>query len=216
MSTKKKTQTNKQATPVDVVTVEPTYVERADQMAIKERAKLCQGLQAESTKLAKELRNILDSKIRGINVAREIGRHIELYTGHEKLKLPAFEAMSVSVHKGLPDATLDFAKHCLSLHQKYADKITDVSVALAEWEYVEELLLNIGASDRGGQQLRPFEPVKKFLSRVVRVKSDYLELKEKFPIANWEPFFLKSFITEAQPIADLVAEAKKLQPEDVK
>ena len=224
MSTNKKT-TKKQDSKKTTVTnvqvlskdspngIDPTYAERAGQMTAKERAEIKKVLQAEGTGLANDAKTISDATIRAVNRARKIGQYVELFTGQEKLKLPAFEEMAVAVQKSLPDITLEFAKQCLAVHRKYPQEITDYNIARDEWVYVEELLLKLDPTTHGPQELHLREPVKHFVNQIGRIRTVWTELAAEKPLASWEEFYIKALITEGQPIADLVEEAKKLQLE---
>ena len=221
MSTNKKTTKKQKPTATDVQVlskdaptgIKPTYTERAGQMTAKERAEIKNVLQAEGTGLANDAKTISGATIRAVNRARKIGQYVELFTGQEKLRLPAFEEMAVAVQKSLPDITLEFAKQCLAVHRKYPQEITDYNIARDEWVYVEELLLKLDPATHGEQELHLREPVKRFVNQIGRIRTAWTELAAEKPLASWEDFYVKALITEGQPIADLVDEAKKLQPE---
>ena len=121
--------------------------------------------------------------------------------------------MAIAVQKCLPDITLEFAKQCLAVHRKYPQEITDYNIARGEWVYVEELLLKLDPATHGPQELHLREPVKRFVNQIGRIRTAWTELAAEKPLASWEDFYVKALITEGQPIADLVDEAKKLQPE---
>ena len=221
MSTNKKTTKKQKPTATDVQVlskdaptgIKPTYTERAGQMTDKERAEIKNVLQAEGTGLANDAKTISGATIRAVNRARKIGQYVELFTGQEKLRLPAFEEMAIAVQKCLPDITLEFAKQCLAVHRKYPQEITDYNIARDEWVYVEELLLKLDPATHGEQELHLREPVKRFVNQIGRIRTAWTELAAEKPLASWEDFYIKALITEGQPIADLVDEAKKLQPE---
>lgn len=192
-------------------TIEPSYPERAAAMTEQEHAELRDCLKMLARNLATIMKSVVKDKTLGVNIAREIGQQVELFTGREKLALNGFEAMAPAIREGLPDATLEFAKRCLFLHQRYPDEIRDVRLALAEWDSIEQLLLNLPSATHGNQKPHPHEPVKDFISQVVRVRGFYTDLAQEAPLEKWSPFFRTAFIREAQPIVDLVEKAKKMQ-----
>ena len=183
-----------------------TYTERSEKMTEKERQALRVALKKSCSELRKVGKSLQQSWLKGINCSLEVGRQVELFTSKEKLTMIGFDSMSPAMRDGFPDASLEFAKRCLSLHQKYPEGITDWKVARVEWYAVEEMLFDIPANERGPQILHPHEPVKDFVAKVQRATAELNELMKEMPIEKWEPFLVESFLREAEPIVKLVAQ----------
>jgi len=193
----------------DNTMTEPTYEERARQMTEQQREELKLVL----TEKARELQQLVAtnqfSAVRGVNVAREIGAQIELFTGHEKLLPADFNpiAPSLALVEGR-DATLDFAKTCLALHRKFRAPVTDYRIAKDEWETLMvqmELLPKPERGTAGHPGLN--EPVKEYIGSIIKVDKEALKVLKDHPFEQWPKFYVELFYKESQNIHELHVKA---------
>lgn len=189
---------------------EPDYNERVRVMNAEEGEELKRMLTDSAGELAQLMQTSQFTELRGANVIREIGRQLELFTGRQKLTLPAFESLAPALHSHLPDARLEFAKFCLSQHQQHPEAITDARVAHGIWADARVQMELLPAGSHGPQEKHLSEPIKDFLSAVVKVKSEYIALARTLPIEKWEEFFVDSFLRETAPLAELRQKATAL------
>ena len=63
----------------------------------------------------------------------------------------------------------------------------------------------------GPQQRHLHEPVKDFLSTVIKAKSSWVALEKEMPIEQWEEFYRESFLREILPLHDLYERAVKMK-----
>lgn len=190
---------------------EPTYDERARQMTAQQR----EELKAVLTQKAHELQQLVATNqftaVRGVNVAREIGAQIELFTGHEKLLPADFNpiAPSLALAEG-KDATLDFAKTCLALHRKFKEPVTDFKVAKDEWDTLMVQMDLLPKPERGpatGPGLD--EPVKEYIGSVIKVDKEALKVLKDHPFEQWPRFYVEQFYKESQNIHELHVKAAR-------
>ncbi len=190
---------------------EPTYDERARQMTAQQR----EELKAVLTQKAHELQQLVATNqftaVRGVNVAREIGAQIELFTGHEKLLPADFNpiAPSMALAEG-KDATLDFAKTCLALHRKFKEPVTDFKVAKDEWDTLMVQMDLLPKPERGpatGPGLD--EPVKEYIGSVIKVDKEALKVLKDHPFEQWPRFYVEQFYKESQNIHELHVKAAR-------
>lgn len=146
-------------------------------------------------------------QLEGVNLARDIGRQLELFTGHQKLLPAEYNALAPS----LTDAPLEFAKKCLALHQKYPVPVENFEVAVTEWrDLMVQLELLPKPARLEAQTAHVSEPIKDFFGTVGRVRGELLELEKKLPLEKWERFNLQSLIGYTQDFHDLHERAQKL------
>lgn len=193
-------------------TPETTYIERSDAMTAQERTELRAVLSDKAAELAKLIGTKQFSEKRIVNVAREIGQQIELFTGREKLAPGAFQSLAPALHTALPDAHLEFAKRCVALHHRFPEPVTDALVAANE---CQELMVQLQLLPRGVREAARSEaikePIKDVLSSIIRSKSETQELLKKCPLKDWPPFMLDTLIREGTPLADTVVAARHLR-----
>lgn len=179
---------------------EPTITERAVQMTAEARSALKQVLTDKFNEFRKLAETSRFAAVRGVNVARDIGRQIELFTGHEKLLTSDFNLFAPAI----PDASLDFAKSCLALHHKFNEPVMEYSEAAPEWD---RLLVQLELLPAGRRKLSEgksvSEPIKDQLARVSRVAHDSVAFEKDHPITQWPEFFITTFLRESEPLDQL-------------
>lgn len=183
------------------------YETRAALMTAQARAAILDELRDKFAELKQLAETDKFTSVRGVNVAREIGAQIELFTGHLKLLPSEFESLSPS----LSDAPLEFAKKCLALHQKFPEPVENHAIAKAEWELIMvqlELLPTPERKQGGGAP--PDEPVKEFLSVVIKVNQEYTKLAKEHDISTWPTFYRESFLKQGKAYFDLYQKALEL------
>lgn len=190
---------------------EATYAERAPQMT----AAAQEALKAVLTEKARELQQLVATnqftEIRGVNVAREIGAQIELFTGHDKLLPADFSAIAPALPMGeARDATLEFAKSCLALHHKYRDEVTDFKVAQVEWDVLLVQMELLPGGTRGLARKQDLdEPVKEYIGTVIKVDKEALKVLKDHPLEAWPKFYVEQFYKESKNIHDLHEQAAR-------
>lgn len=190
---------------------EPTYDERAQQMTAQQREELKSVLAEKARELQQLVATEKFTALRGVNLAREIGAQIELFTGHEKLALSDFSpiAPALSLAPG-QDATLEFAKTCLALHRKFKEPVTDFRVARNEWDTVLVQIDLLPKPMRGTAAESGFhEPVKEYIGSVIKVDKAALALLKDHPFEKWPRFYVEQFYKESKHIKELHDQAAK-------
>lgn len=187
-------------------TITTDYDERAAKMRAAEQEALARELRRQFDEFVALAGVSKSAAVRGVNVAREMGAQIEMFTGHEKL-LPA---EFVSLAPALPDASLEFAKACLMLHHKFTAPVTDYAQAAPEWERLLVQLELLPRGQRTPTEHPPLnEPLKDWLARVIRVKTEALKLERELPPEKWDDFFRDAFLREFAPLVGLYERLKK-------
>jgi hypothetical protein len=131
-----------------------------------------------------------------------------MFTGHEKL-LPA---EFVSLAPALPDASLEFAKACLMLHHKFTAPVTDYAQAAPEWERLLVQLELLPRGQRTPTEHPPLnEPLKDWLARVIRVKTEALKLERELPPEKWDDFFPGCLPARVRPAGGVVRTAEEMK-----
>lgn len=193
---------------------EPTYEERAQQMTAQQRDELKAVLAAKARELQQLIATEKFTATRGVNVAREIGAQIELFTGHEKLLPADFNpiAPSLALAEGR-DATLEFAKTCLALHRKFPTPVTDFQIAKLEWDTLMIQMELLPKSVRGVAATPGLtEPVKEYIGSVIKVDKAAVAVLKDYPFEQWPRFYVEQFYKESINIHELhVKAARQLQ-----
>lgn len=187
---------------------EGNYEERSQVMNAEQREAVMGELRDKFAELQRLAATDKFTSLRGVNVAREIGAQIELFTGHEKLLPAEFEPLSVA----LKDAPLEFAKKCLALHQKFPQEVDNHAIARAEWEQLmvqlELLPKPARESGDGGQ---PDEPIKDCLSTVIKMNQELVKLSKENDISKWPPFLRQTFLKQGKPYFEIYQQAIELE-----
>ena len=183
------------------------YAERAAMMTAEERTAI---IAVVSDKF-KQLRDLAEQQkiipVDGVNAAREIGRQIELFTQHDKLQQIQFNSLAVA----LPDASITFAKECLSLFRKFPEPVKDFAEAEESWKRIMVQLDLLPKSAREKQRAHPEEPIMDFLGVVIRATAEAVDLEKKLPLEEWPDFQRDSFEKQSQPIRDMHEKAKAIR-----
>lgn len=174
-----------------------TYPERRRQMTAEQRAAIKTVLTEQRDVVRACAAQYCGAAVAGVNAVREIGRQIELFTGHEKLLPMEFQAIA------LPDATLEFARLCLSVHHKHPEAVNDYATAAAVWQEVLKQLELLPKGERGESSSPPLtEPAKLWLAAVVKGAQETSAFMKTVSMENLDRFWLEAFVRESQPLAD--------------
>jgi hypothetical protein len=190
-----------------------TYPERAAQMTAEQQA----AVKAEFAAKFAELRQLAATDefttLRAANVGREIGAQIELFTGHERL-LPAEFSRLIDADTGRPelpvlrDASLEFARECLTAHKKYPAPITDYETAKVVWESLLVQMELLPKPQRGTAQASVAgDPVKDYLPSVIKFAQSSAALLKQNPIEQWPDYYVTTFLRESRPFHELYEKA---------
>ena len=128
-----------------------TYPERGAALTAQQRTELDNMFVHKCRELKILMETSRFSAVSGVNVAREIGLQIELFTGTQKLSPAAYEKTALAQ---LPDVTLEFAKECLAAHHRFPEPVTTYQQAAPVWDrlLIQAALLEVAG--RSGPQQR--------------------------------------------------------------
>ena len=178
---------------------EPDYTERAHAMTEVQRAAIVEVMSEKYGAMRQVSETKKFAALKMLDLSRELGAQIELFTGHEKLLSHEFNRMAVAV----PDARLEFFRQCLANHQKYPQPVTNYAIAEAECEKLMVTMELLPAAHRV-QSLnpQPVEPVKDYLSDVIKVSQAGVKLFAQYPPEGIQPFLRQSLLKEMRPLME--------------
>jgi len=186
-------------------TNEPEYIDRAAAMTADAREANKEILKDEFMGFRSDVELVKTKTIAAVNRAIKMGDTIQEFTGHKKLLPAEYGQFALAIN----DAPLDFAKECVSLCEKNQTPITTYEQAAPIFEHLlvqYELLPKPG---HGEQTKHPHEPVLDYISAVINVDAESVELLEENPMDKWEPFQRASFYNNSKRILDLHEEVGK-------
>ena len=164
------------------------YSDRSRAMTAETRTALISSLLERMKLMHAKMEDNTVTRIEVANMAREMGREIEMFTGHQKLLPMEFGSLSsaMTTAGGTPPG-ITFAKECLSAHMAYPEPIKDISVANRIYERLEQLMLDLPKPEHGEQTSHPQEPVREFYTEFMRLTNHVKRIKEQFEKQEIDP-----------------------------
>lgn len=180
------------------MSIEQSYDERARKMTDEARREFTSKLKEQFNALKECIASGQSSAISSANLARIIGQTIQGITGHENLLTAEFQQLSLVI----PDASLNFAKECLSISHAHNNEISSYAVAKPIFDklVVQLELLPKSKREEAKTKPTPVTPIEQFLHDVGALASRYAKIEKDVPIEAWPDFYKQTFLNESARI----------------
>ena len=178
---------NKTSTPTKIPSDnDSTYFERSRAMITQTQVSLIASMREQFVTMCAKVEMDTATRLEVVNLAREIGRSIELFTGHQKLLPLEFNRLMVAPgahalagpESGSP--SIAFARQCLSAHHQYPEPITKLAVANDIFKRLLVQLDLLPKPERGEQESHPAEPLAEFWTEASRLANHMQRLTDDF------------------------------------
>lgn len=162
-------------------------------------------MQSRFAAMSERVQSTAAGQIEFANMARDMGRDIQIFTNHQKLLPADFSKLQRDVASNLPEkqtaetvfrnAGITFFKECVSTFVQFPEPVSDLKVARAIYERLEQLMLALPKPSHGEQQRHPDEKVKDLWTESGRLVTEQQRLRDGFEAE-----------TDAEKRADLLAQ----------
>ena len=188
----------------------PDYNDRSRAMTQETRSALITSLLNRMALMHDKMKDNTVTRLEVANLAREMGREIEMFTGHQKLLPLEFGNLSSAIAAaGSTPPGITFAKECLSAHMAYPEPIMDIEVANRIYERLEQLMLNLPKPEHGEQTSHPQEPVREFYTEFMRLTNHVKRIRDQFEKQEIDPseldLYMDSILKQIEQIDTLKA-----------